>query len=251
MQMHEWERQEALLDNIEATNIDDCLKYDVFTYEKHEWDNIPAIVPRYIIYLAKYMQGVVGISHDLYNREDVRDLRADLCGQIGASNALINGNRETDLQEKKALRDDLGSTDKTVADFRNTYDSFALEATKLNEAECSLQFDSCMKVVMQTRGRDGGPAGDDERAKKRMFSFKQLFNLINTCSNSSELSDRVEKAEQDVAELFSNVEELRNSDKKLRGHTDSVRAELYRAMEENTTTQGETNAKFQEQFDEA
>ena len=79
-----------------------------------------------------------------------------------------------------------------------------------------------------------------------MFSFKQLFNLINTCSNSSELSDRVEKCEQDVAELFANVKELRNSDEKLRGHTDSVRGELYRALEENTATQGETNTKFQE-----
>jgi len=56
--MHEWEKQEKLLEKIETQEIDDCLQYNVFAYEKHEWDNIPSIVPRYVIYLSKYMAGI-------------------------------------------------------------------------------------------------------------------------------------------------------------------------------------------------
>jgi hypothetical protein len=34
------------------------MQYNKFAYEKHEWDNIPTIVPRYVIYLAKYVEGM-------------------------------------------------------------------------------------------------------------------------------------------------------------------------------------------------
>lgn len=129
-------------------------------------------MPRYIIYLAKYMQGIVDISHDLYNRENIKDLRADVCDQIDKANTLISGNRLADNEEKKSIRDDMESTDKSLNDFRNTYDNFTLEATKLNEAECNIKFDSCMNVVIQSRGKDeGAVATEEERTKKRMFSF--------------------------------------------------------------------------------
>ena len=86
----------------------------------------------------------------------------------------------------------MSSTDKTLTDFRNVYDNFTLEATKLTEMECSLKFDSCMNKVIQTRGKDDGPAANNEdRHKMRLFSFKQLFNMFRTCSNNSEISDRV------------------------------------------------------------
>ena len=82
MQMHEWERQEKLLEKIEAHQIEDCLQYNTFAYEKHEWDNIPAIVPRYVIYLSKYMAGIVGVCKEFSDRERTDQLRADLVNQL-------------------------------------------------------------------------------------------------------------------------------------------------------------------------
>ena len=54
--MHEWDKQAVLLDKIESFQLADVLQYNKFAYEKHEWDNIPTIVPRYVIYLAKYVE---------------------------------------------------------------------------------------------------------------------------------------------------------------------------------------------------
>ena len=76
MSSHEWERQEVLLDKIESFKIENCLTFNKFAYEKHEWDNIPAIVPRYVIYLAKYMEGICQISDEFNNRETTMSLRS-------------------------------------------------------------------------------------------------------------------------------------------------------------------------------
>ena len=78
MQLHEWERQEQLLDKIESFKIENVLQFNKFAYEKHEWDNIPAIVPRYVIYIAKYMEGICNITNEFNNRESTMDLRSDL-----------------------------------------------------------------------------------------------------------------------------------------------------------------------------
>lgn len=56
--------------------------FNTFAYEKHEWDNIPVIVPRYIIYLAKYMAGICEICNDFYSREHIKDLRDDMLNKF-------------------------------------------------------------------------------------------------------------------------------------------------------------------------
>ena len=83
--MHEWEKQEKLLEKIESQTLQNCLVYNRFAYDKHEWDNIPSIVPRYTIYLAKYMSGLCEVANDLYSREHVKDLRADIENQLKAA----------------------------------------------------------------------------------------------------------------------------------------------------------------------
>ena len=52
--------------------------YNNFAYDKHEWDNIPAIVPRYTLYLSKYIKGLSEVCNEMYSRENVKDLRNDL-----------------------------------------------------------------------------------------------------------------------------------------------------------------------------
>jgi len=84
--MHEWEKQEMLLEKVESYEIDDVLTYNTFVYEKHEWDNIPGIVPRYVIYLAKYMSGICAVCKEFAIRENVKDLRVDMEGRISNTN---------------------------------------------------------------------------------------------------------------------------------------------------------------------
>ena len=102
--MHEWEKQEKLLEKIEKHQLENCLVYNTFAYEKHEWDNIPGIVPRYIIYLAKYMSGICEVTNDIYGREHVKDLRADMEKRIETNYNTIKENRDVDLKEKEAIK---------------------------------------------------------------------------------------------------------------------------------------------------
>ena len=95
--MHEWEKQEVLLDKIESQQIANCLDYNVFAYERHEWDNIPGIVPRYVIYLAKYMQGICDACKEFDGRETTLQLRNDMQNKMDTQNQASRDMREVDL----------------------------------------------------------------------------------------------------------------------------------------------------------
>ena len=87
--MHEWERQDKLLEKVENLQIANCLEYNVFKYEKQEWDNIPGIVPRYVIYLSKYIEGLSSICNDFNSRETTLSLRDDLVAQLKSTNSEL------------------------------------------------------------------------------------------------------------------------------------------------------------------
>lgn len=41
----------------------DVLQYKQIKYHKHEWDNIPPVVPKFIINLSKYVKGLSLLAH--------------------------------------------------------------------------------------------------------------------------------------------------------------------------------------------
>ncbi len=43
---------------MEKLDIGDCLQYQKFKYESSEWDNVANVVPRYSIYLEKYLEKI-------------------------------------------------------------------------------------------------------------------------------------------------------------------------------------------------
>lgn len=65
MRMHEWESQEKILSALELQDVEHFMLYKDFQYQRHEWDNIPVIVPRFIIYLSKYVKGISGYCKHL------------------------------------------------------------------------------------------------------------------------------------------------------------------------------------------
>ena len=57
--------------------MENCLFYKDFHYLKHEWDNIPIIVPRYLIYLSKYINGLANFCKRIDDGESTISLRED------------------------------------------------------------------------------------------------------------------------------------------------------------------------------
>jgi hypothetical protein len=78
LRMHEWESQEKILSALELQDVENFLLYKDFQYQRHEWDNIPIIVPRFIIYLSKYIKGLAGYAKGIDEQEKPESLRADL-----------------------------------------------------------------------------------------------------------------------------------------------------------------------------
>ena len=54
------------------------MMYKDFQYERHEWDNIPIIVPRFIIYMSKYVKGLSSFAKRQNEMETTEELRRDL-----------------------------------------------------------------------------------------------------------------------------------------------------------------------------
>jgi hypothetical protein len=57
-------------------------------------------------------------------------------------------------------------------------------------------------VVLASRGKEAAEDQTQNRNQMRMYSFKQLFNIINTTANQSEVSDRLLAAEKNIDKIF-------------------------------------------------
>ena len=45
------------------------------------------------------------------------------------------------------------------------------------------------------------------RNEYRMYSFKQLFNIVTTVSDNSRINDRLEKAENEIADIYNKLDD--------------------------------------------
>ena len=79
------------------------------------------------------MSGICEVANDLYAREHVKDLRADIENQLKAAHDKMDDTRKVDLKEKEGIDNKINTTNQVATDFRKVYDNFVHEATYLNE----------------------------------------------------------------------------------------------------------------------
>jgi len=53
----------------------DPLNFKKVKYHKHEWDNIPPVVPKFIVNLSRYVEGLSAICHDWKKEERTSSIR--------------------------------------------------------------------------------------------------------------------------------------------------------------------------------
>jgi hypothetical protein len=58
--------------------LEDCLMFEWPHYVSHDWDNIPPVVPRFIVQLTKYMEGVTTFVKAHEMTEKTANLRKDI-----------------------------------------------------------------------------------------------------------------------------------------------------------------------------
>ena len=60
---------------LEGQRIENPLIYSKIQYPSHEWDNIPPVIPKFIIQLEKYMEGITSMLKTQSELETVAELR--------------------------------------------------------------------------------------------------------------------------------------------------------------------------------
>ena len=110
---------------LEAEPLDNPLVYERIPYVSREWDNIPPIVPRYVIQLSKYMAGVtkqVKYQSELETVASLRDFteRADT-----AINDDIMSVKESAQVQDMTLRTEIQAVEKFANDLSQRQNEFS------------------------------------------------------------------------------------------------------------------------------
>lgn len=211
--MHEWERQDKLLERVEKQDVKNCLNYEKFSYSKNEWDNIPGIVPRFTIYMSKYIEGLSGVCAEFHARETVASIRTFSEDQFKNTNAHLDSFKKDEDQRKKEINKRITDLSTYTEGFKEEYKNFTHQATMLSESECKNTLKHCMEVVIESRGKkedhedQPNNALKAKRGQMRMYSFKQLFNIFSTYSNKSEVQDRVCTIEDQVKDIYNQLKQ--------------------------------------------
>lgn len=58
--------------------ISDCLQYQKFKYADNEWDNVSDVIPRFLVYIEKYLAGISDKCKEFDEREHIDLLRAEM-----------------------------------------------------------------------------------------------------------------------------------------------------------------------------
>ena len=70
---------------LEGQRIENPLIYKKIQYPSHEWDNIPPVIPKFIIQLEKYMEGITSMLKTQSELETVAELRGWSENQVKVS----------------------------------------------------------------------------------------------------------------------------------------------------------------------
>ena len=100
------------------------------------------------------MQGVCEVTNDIYGREHVKDLRADMEKRIEKNMSQIKENRDVDIQEKNEIRKGMEDTNRKHVQLKTLYEDQYKDATYLDEKACQDVFDKSMTSVISSRGKE-------------------------------------------------------------------------------------------------
>lgn len=117
----EWVNNDELMLRLEGQRIENPLVYRKITYPSHEWDNIPPVIPKFVIQLEKYMAGLTTSVKTQLELETVASLRKFTEGEVKSIDVrLIDaGKKRDELQEY--LKIEISGVDKFARDFQTEY----------------------------------------------------------------------------------------------------------------------------------
>jgi hypothetical protein len=135
------ENQEKLVKEYLKYKVDDPLKYEEFKYPFNEWDNVPPIIPRFILKMNQHLKSLVASCSAKFHEESTHNLRKDFELQNAQLHAKIDKILEEQQDVNKRVFKNVSTIDNNHNLFKNKYDEFV----KKNNDQAHEDFNSIME----------------------------------------------------------------------------------------------------------
>ena len=112
------ESQERLVKEYLNYKVEDPLQYERFHYPLNEWDNIPPILPRFILTMNEHLKALVDSWKNKFKEEKTIDLRMDLENQ----NKELHNKIDKILSDQQEVNAQMGSNIQSIQDSQNDLD---------------------------------------------------------------------------------------------------------------------------------
>ena len=139
------------------------MDYQKFKYDQSEWDNIATVVPRFLIYLEKYVSGISAKCHEFNEREHIDHLREDFQDQVDRTNDDVTRNRDDDLQEKSEINLKASILKRNHDNLRTDFQTYR-ERLTLKQGNRKMFLQSMLQYMKEKEGHEefsDGEISDD------------------------------------------------------------------------------------------
>ena len=232
---------------LEGKRINNPLVYEKIKYPSHEWDNIPPVIPRFIIQLEKYMSGLTAAVKTQSELETVASLRAFTEGEVQSIDGRLKDAGKERVNLKAHLTGEINTVDKfangNLAEFNKYRDS--LLYTKSCATDCETEEDGIAQTYENFILEECKPVQESETGsamktfhvqcqdavlQPRLISLKGFQNIFDLALHNSELRQRQDDTDEEIAKLKQEIGMLKVRDMELKNHIDANKEEAAQAL---------------------
>ncbi|CAI2384925.1 unnamed protein product [Moneuplotes crassus] len=174
------ESQEKMVKEYLDYQVDDPLSYVEFKYPLNEWDNVPPIIPRFVLRMNQHLKAIVHKCKEKFNEETTKDLRIDFEArnkQLGVRIETIVDEQE---DENNRTRQDIHKLQADLLDLKNNFEKF------LNQFK-TMADDDLPSFLRNTH------TPKEKLKQARSYSISQLQDFFDYCLRNSKLQKDFDK----------------------------------------------------------
>ncbi len=84
------ESQEEQIDEMLSYSVTNALSYKEFSYNRNQWDNIPPIIPKFVLFLSKHLEALVNKCNERFTQISTIDLKDKVDNDINTLSSKLD-----------------------------------------------------------------------------------------------------------------------------------------------------------------
>lgn len=216
--------------------VDEELSYELFKYDKNEWDNVPQVIPRFTFHLEKNVKNLTDVCADLTSRETTKELRRDMESKFSQAQDRANAMRQTDLDEKGKIKETTDGLNEKIESNAEALSEWQEKLKEYDREKCLEEFKLHMEDPIKLEANEvPEPREEDvfqrtirENAQEdyRLFNFLQFFDLTMYIIKSSQVPVDIKQNQEDINDIYETLAKHADEDEQIREYVDSQAGKL-------------------------